>query len=1084
MGNRGQDAAASRNLRNPVPAVKEPMVLKSVRLIVEFAIGAAIGIALLTGLVAWRVAGQPVSLSFLTPYLEQALSAEDGKFTTHLDDTLLTWAGWEHGLDIRLRGVRAVGSQGEVLAAVPEMSVSLSLRGLLHGVVAPTGLEIFRPKMRVVRGADGQLQLGFEEAGPEAGNIMARLVTDLLSPPNLGRAMGYLTTIEITDADLTLVDEKVGTTWHAPVADLMIGRDKRGITGIATLKLDLEGDHAEIDADVGYDRDARLINLGATFSNISLARIAAKQNLIGGLESFAVPLNGTLTATLDLDGKVEVLGFDITGGPGKLSLPKLYPEALPVTKFALRGRLEENLTRYVIDRLHADLGGPSVDFTGRMFRTAAELTAQGEVTVNDMPSDSLMRYWPASLAEHARTWIAAHISHGSVPETRAVIAAQAPKGDLNKLRLVSIAGDFKAKGLRVAYLPPMEPVENVSGQATFTARELDITVTGGEVHGVRVTGGKVTITGLDVEDQDADIDMALQGPLSGIVTVLDSEPIGAASFLGIAPQDIGGDAGVRAHFKLPLEQNLSLARVELGAAANVTGASIKHAALHQDLDRGQLSIKVDKEGIKADGTAYLGGVPASITVAENFSDAAPVKSRFTASAKPDDSDLARFGYPVAPYITGPVPLSLAYVVGHDGKGDLSLTADLGPAAMAVSEINWSKPAKTPGTGRFTLALGNDRPVNLREFALAAGTLTANGSGTFGTEGAGLERVDFTRLAFGRTDVAGHIKFREGGGFDLDLRGPQIDAADYFSLKANKKAKEEKPYAISANTDVLWLGPDNRVVNASLRLDQADDRWRSLDFQGGMETTKDAKEIPSFRMTISPDGDTRKVTVATGDAGTFLRNFGIFDNMLGGTLTLSGAIDDKLPARPFKGRLHVKDYRVVRVPALAKILTVASLTGILNVMSGEGIGFSDLKADLALAGDTLTVTAGRAYGRDLGLTMKGTINITNYAADCNGTIVPAYALNSVLGNIPIVGDILTGGKGSGVFAATYRLTGSIQDPTVELNPLAALTPGVLRNIFGIFDSSSAPANGDKTAAPDDNSPDADVPNVQEPNWKNQ
>ena len=59
------------------------------------------------------------------------------------------------------------------------------------------------------------------------------------------------------------------------------------------------------------------------------------------------------------------------------------------------------------------------------------------------------------------------------------------------------------------------------------------------------------------------------------------------------------------------------------------------------------------------------------------------------------------------------------------------------------------------------------------------------------------------------------------------------------------------------------------------------------------------------------------------------------------------------------------------------------------------------------------------------------------------------LNSILGNIPILGTLLTGEKGSGVFAATYRAEGSLEDPKVSVNPLAALTPGFLRNIFNVF-----------------------------------
>ena len=71
-------------------------------------------------------------------------------------------------------------------------------------------------------------------------------------------------------------------------------------------------------------------------------------------------------------------------------------------------------------------------------------------------------------------------------------------------------------------------------------------------------------------------------------------------------------------------------------------------------------------------------------------------------------------------------------------------------------------------------------------------------------------------------------------------------------------------------------------------------------------------------------------------------------------------------------------------------------------------------------------------------------------DLEGTMVPAYALNSVFGHIPLLGEIFTGGeKGGGVFAATFRMTGPIEEPVVSVNPLSALAPGILRNVFGII-----------------------------------
>ncbi len=73
----------------------------------------------------------------------------------------------------------------------------------------------------------------------------------------------------------------------------------------------------------------------------------------------------------------------------------------------------------------------------------------------------------------------------------------------------------------------------------------------------------------------------------------------------------------------------------------------------------------------------------------------------------------------------------------------------------------------------------------------------------------------------------------------------------------------------------------------------------------------------------------------------------------------------------------------------------------------------------------------------------------------GTLVPSYTLNSLLGNIPILGMLLTGGEGEGVFALTYRVRGSVESPTVSVNPLSVLAPGFLRRFVTAFEGGEPP-----------------------------
>jgi len=80
-------------------------------------------------------------------------------------------------------------------------------------------------------------------------------------------------------------------------------------------------------------------------------------------------------------------------------------------------------------------------------------------------------------------------------------------------------------------------------------------------------------------------------------------------------------------------------------------------------------------------------------------------------------------------------------------------------------------------------------------------------------------------------------------------------------------------------------------------------------------------------------------------------------------------------------------------------------------------------------------------------------------DIGGTIIPAYALNSAISNVPVLGDVLTGGKGQGVFGLNFALKGSMDQPRFLVNPVSAIAPGIFRNLFNI---GGGQTNSDGTA----------------------
>jgi len=217
---------------------------------------------------------------------------------------------------------------------------------------------------------------------------------------------------------------------------------------------------------------------------------------------------------------------------------------------------------------------------------------------------------------------------------------------------------------------------------------------------------------------------------------------------------------------------------------------------------------------------------------------------------------------------------------------------------------------------------------------------------------------------------------------------------------------------------------------------------------------------SFRILRNPKGD-RQVSLHAENAGAFLKDVDAFDGMEGGDLTLTGTYDDSGKTSTLNGKFSISEHTIKNAPILAKILSLASLTGFIDTLRGDGIHFIRLTAPYTLHDDVITFKNAKTHGDAIGMTMEGTITMPEIALNLQGTVVPSYSLNTALGKVPVVGNALTGGEGQGVFAARYTVRGTQAKPDVSVNPLAILTPGFLRGVFDLMGSSPAPVE------PDDN-----------------
>ena len=199
---------------------------------------------------------------------------------------------------------------------------------------------------------------------------------------------------------------------------------------------------------------------------------------------------------------------------------------------------------------------------------------------------------------------------------------------------------------------------------------------------------------------------------------------------------------------------------------------------------------------------------------------------------------------------------------------------------------------------------------------------------------------------------------------------------------------------------------------------------------------------AISVTIAPKDDQVHVAGRVDAVGQMVESLSGFTNLKGGSAQLTG----RLVPGGADLVLTAQSVRVARVPALAQILTLGAFSGVANTLNGEGIQFSEVSSRMALRGRTLEITEARATGDALGLTTHGYIDLSKRELDLAGAMAPAYALNSAVGKIPVLGALMISRQGEGIFGLTYSAKGAIKAPRLFVNPLSLATPGMLRRVF--------------------------------------
>ncbi len=1046
------------------------MIRRGTKIVLEVLGVVVAGTAILLGLLAWRLSAGPIEADFLTPYLESAMS--EGGVQLTLGGTLLRWDGFSRPLAFVAVDLSLEEPGGATIATVPEVELAFNVPRLLFGGFAPERIDLVRPRLQITRTEAGEFTflIGDSEEPVEASetatdaaaadiDVMETLLRSLrASPGDSDVPMASLRQLEITGGEIVIEDRLLGRTWTIPRAEVDLTRADDAIRGGVLLDLQLGESLAAVTAELDYSLETDETDLEIGLANFVPAELAGIDPLLEPLAIVATPVFGTITCNFAPGLDPDRLAFVLQGGAGQLRVEEAYDTPLPVAGLALSGVIDLGDDRMVIDRMQVDLGGPSLRGSATVKDITGVLDVDAEALIENMPIDLLATYWPEALASNARDWVTSNLSLGMVRAAGASIRARVPADAPDEGEVSEIDGMIVFDGIRVNYLDGLPAVHDVAGNATFDSDSFDLALNSGRLRDLSMTGADISITGFDQPIESIDIELVLSGPARTTLEVVDSPRLGYVSRLGIDPSSASGSLAGRLRFTFPLINDVSFEQVGIAAAANLVDVGLS------DPDLGEISgmdgtLNLDGRGMTIAGDATVEQIPLTFELVENFVDGRAFQTRLTAAGTISKADARRLGIDFYGPWDGMVAVDATYTDLDRRNSTWEVTADLTEASVRLDEIGWRKAPGEAGTAVVELALTDDRMTEIPAFAIDGAGLSVRGGAAFDPETEGIRQISLTEFRHGETDVTAELTRLPNGGYAVNAQGPRLDARPLLASAVAATAEDPDvveepadaagasspedetvtPLQVTVAFDEVVAGDGGKLYDVTGIAARDDAGWTEFDLVARTDT---GGQVQSRYEPVG--AASHQFSLTAEDAGAALRALDFTENISGGRLAVTGVQAER--GGPLEGSIDLQEYRAVNMPALGRLLAALSLSGLQNVLSTEGLTFQKLTGEYHFADDILSLRDARTSGGALGLTMNGEFDIDASQINVEGTIVPIYGVNQLIGAIPILGDLLTGGSGGGIFAFAYSVRGPVSEPEVAVNPLSVLAPGFVRNLF--------------------------------------
>lgn len=937
-----------------------------------------------------------VDLKTVLGNLDQTVSAEDLSFTD---------------MDIRV-----YNSSGDLLGNVARGSGglerkdgdwSLSLSGSGNGIGLPGEFAALITTSEQLQAFEANLDLGIWQ------------LSELIS-------LAGLSAVDGADALSVGTSFRLVTNAQTGLEEIeaVLARES-GILSLLDGKVEVSG----IDAWLTYRPQSDILDIN---------RLALVTNKLEGV--FEGALSNLLSENPLQDFSLSSEAFRVDGTP-------YFPQAWNFKQSEIRGQISNDYSVFSIERFVADYGDLNFSAAGDLDlgvkADAGEIPFALDITVElvgQAGKETVLSFWPVTLGDGGRRFVRERLQRGVLNGATVVASIKPDSRSQGFLRDEDLEVNFGFRDGRVLFLTDMPPVRDAIGTGRLTGNSFSVDVVEANYDDWSISAGRFDFPALNPRGEDFIVTATGQGPAVSILRQLSNSRMRLQENTGFDPERVSGQAQATLRLQRPSTGEVLFEDINIKVNGAIRDAGLADVVFGQSMANGRVEVDMTQERLLLSGYGDLGPVPIQFSWRDGLdNDGRPAD--LSASGIINPAVLNELGLFGRAYLTGDVPVDVQGQVSGEGLGEAQFAFDLRGARVSIDEIGWTKPAGE--AARAVIKYAGEGGTSASSVRLESEKAVVDGDIILQPDGR-LQSLDLRRLFVdGMADVSGQIRRMPNGGASMVVEGAYLNLepilGGFGDLEGAEQTGPGIPLEIKAKVDRLRLRRGLDMIDANASLSSAADRLLSAEAVGK------TVEGDAFSAGYSDDREGGpRIILEADNAGFLAQAFLGLDFIQDGSLKLTGTLGEG--RKPSRFLAEVSDARLINAPFVTQILSLASLRGLSDTLSGDGVLFTSIRAPISVGGGRYVIDGGRASGPALGLTLNGWIATNGEGIELDGVLVPSFGVNSALGGVPVIGDLFVGRKGEGIFSITYSVRGTLERAQVAVNPLSAVTPGILRRIF--------------------------------------